>query len=1073
MDAQTRALSTGLLARPRLLSRLEEAFRRRLTLIIADAGYGKSSLLQSALEGRSAAWVTLDVADSRPGRLAVRVLEAFRAAGIDPGSDTSGPPRTDEPGSNEIVAGWLSERIHSAPRDLVLVLDDVHFLEQGSAGSELVEALLRQAPVNLAVASRDELPFRVQRLRGRGEVAELDATDLAFDMDEVAALLRQELGDDDQRLVSTLLRATGGWPAALRLAVESLRTLPPQDRVAAARSVGEAPGPVVDYLAEEVLARLGEGEREALSVLATVGWFSTAMARALGIPEPLPIIASLERRGLIVRQGPDRFALHTLIRPAVRQRLALSQARRRGAIRRAVTWLEGVGAHGTAVQFALEARDPEAAAAVLRRRGEALVASGETELVIRAQAGVPTSARDVELDIVVGDAHASRGNWEAALEAYDRARDGLASSPGAYPARLAWRVGAVEFERGRFEAARRALAAADLIGAAASDAAFVHSGLASVLWNEREPELARSSALAALAALGERGEPAARATAHMVLGMTGIGQSLESRIQHLRVALAAAEEAGDRAQEIRIRANLATILGPLEGLRVASPALAMAELLGSPIRIGRVLNNRGENLFALGRYEEAVVDFRRSAELLNAAGSPRVAWAWMNYGDVARERGDLGLARSLYEQAHGAAQGDTQGEIGADAGLARILATTDLVAARVLAERAVGAARPLGIHVARALLALGWVAVLDGRLGDAVAAAEEAERAANEQGWPPDAAEVAELRAAAAQGEPERRAWLETAEARWAALGHEPARARVAMALAWLSGGARQIRAAARRLRASGVGDRAAGAAGLLATLPSVERPALEVRTLGGFAVLRAGAPINAADWGSRKARDLLKILVSRRGRPIGRGELAGLLWPDEDAADLDPRLSVATSLMRKALDPDRSSNSIVEADRERLWLDLEAVSIDVEDFLDEASRGLAGGETQAGERHLEAAQSLYSGEFLEEDAYADWAVGLREEARATSIAVARRLADRATARGDHDAAARQLLRVLERDPFDESAHLALIGELAAGRHHGEARRMYRGYVARMAEIGVEPAAYPSAAAERELKATT
>ena len=1066
-----RALSTGLLARPRLLSRVEDAFRRRLTLVIADAGFGKSSLLQSAVGARSAAWVTLDVADSRPGRLAARVLEAFRAAGIDPGSDRSGPPRTDEPGANEVVAGWLAERIHSAPPDLVLVLDDVHFLEKDSAGALLVEALLRQAPVHLAVASRDELPFRVQRLRGRGEVTELDATDLAFDQAEVAALLEQELADADGRLALTLHTATGGWPAALRLAVETLRTIPPQDRLAAAESVGAAPGPVVDYLAEEVLARLGAGERDALSMLATVHWFSAAMARALGIPEPLPTVASLERRGLIVRQGPDRFALHALIRPAVQQRLPLSRARRRRAIRRAVTWLDGDGAYGTAVQLALDARDPEAAAAVLRRSGEALVAAGETELVIGAHAGVPANARDAELEIVVGDAHASRGNSEAALDAYDRARERLAASSRAYPAHLAWRVGAVEFERGRFEAARRVLADADLRGADSSDVAFVLSGLASVQWNEREPELARSSALAALAALGGSGEPRALAAAHMVLGMTGIGQSLESRTEHLRIALAAAQDAGDRGQEIRIRANLATIIGPAEGLRVTSPALAMAELLGSPIRIGRVLNNRGENLFGLGRYEEAAVDFRRSAEILNAAASPRVAWAWMNHGDVARERGDLGLARTLYEQAHRAAQGDTQGQIGSDAGLARILATTDLVAARNLAERAVGAARPLGIHVARSLLALGWVAVADGRLDDAAAAAEEAERAASEQGWPPDAAEAAELHAAGATEEADRRMWLETADARWAALEHEPARARVAVALAWLSGEARQVRAAARRLRASGVGDRAAGAAGLLATLPSVDRPAHEVRTLGGFAVLRAGAPIDPGSWGSRKARDLLKILISRRGRPIGRGELAGLLWPDEEAANLDARLSVAASLMRKALNPERTTKSVVAADRERLWLDREAISIDVEDFLDEASRGLAAGDTQAGERHLEAAQSLYSGEFLEEDPYADWAVGLREEARAASIAVARRLADRASARGDHDAAARQLLRVLERDAFDESAHLTLVGELAAGRHHGEARRMYRGYVARMAEIGVEPAVYPSTAVERELKA--
>jgi DNA-binding SARP family transcriptional activator len=194
------------------------------------------------------------------------------------------------------------------------------------------------------------------------------------------------------------------------------------------------------------------------------------------------------------------------------------------------------------------------------------------------------------------------------------------------------------------------------------------------------------------------------------------------------------------------------------------------------------------------------------------------------------------------------------------------------------------------------------------------------------------------------------------------------------------------------------------------------------------------------------------------------------MLWPDEGVANLDARLSVAASLLRKALGK-AGGSQVIAGDRERLWLDRAAVTIDVEDFLDEAARGLEAGMSPEADLHLGAAQAAYAGEFLDEDAYADWAVALREEARAAYVAVARRLAERAAARGDHETAVRQLLRVLERDAFDEPAHLALVGELAAGRHHGEARRMYRGYVARMAEIGVEPAAYPASAAERELKA--
>jgi DNA-binding SARP family transcriptional activator len=76
-------------------------------------------------------------------------------------------------------------------------------------------------------------------------------------------------------------------------------------------------------------------------------------------------------------------------------------------------------------------------------------------------------------------------------------------------------------------------------------------------------------------------------------------------------------------------------------------------------------------------------------------------------------------------------------------------------------------------------------------------------------------------------------------------------------------------------------------------------------------------------------------------------------------------------------------------------------------------------------------------------------------------------LADLALGARDHDGAARYLLRVLARDPYDERAHLHLVTALSAAGRHGEARRMYRAYCGRMAEIAVEPAAFPDRVPER------
>jgi DNA-binding SARP family transcriptional activator len=135
-----------------------------------------------------------------------------------------------------------------------------------------------------------------------------------------------------------------------------------------------------------------------------------------------------------------------------------------------------------------------------------------------------------------------------------------------------------------------------------------------------------------------------------------------------------------------------------------------------------------------------------------------------------------------------------------------------------------------------------------------------------------------------------------------------------------------------------------------------------------------------------------------------------------------------------------------------------------VERFLAEATAGLElrrRGELEAGRERLAAAEAVYAGDFLEEDAYEDWAVALREEARSMYIAVARELAAVALARGELDLAARYLLRSLEKDPYDEEAHLTLVALLASGGRHGEARRAYRSYAARMGEISVEAAPFP------------
>jgi DNA-binding SARP family transcriptional activator len=220
---------------------------------------------------------------------------------------------------------------------------------------------------------------------------------------------------------------------------------------------------------------------------------------------------------------------------------------------------------------------------------------------------------------------------------------------------------------------------------------------------------------------------------------------------------------------------------------------------------------------------------------------------------------------------------------------------------------------------------------------------------------------------------------------------------------------------------------------------------------------------VAASEWQSRKARDLVKILVTRRGHPTTRDALIEALWPEQDPRRTANRLSVALSTARSVLDPDRrfGPDHFLRSDRYAVRLDHDNVGIDVERFLDDAEAGVS--LYRAGRRDeavglLEAAEAAYEGDFLEEDLYEDWAVSLREEARAAYVAVCRALTELAE---EPRTAARYLRRALERDPYDEQTHLELVRALAAGRALGEAVRAYRAYSACMTEIGVEPAPFP------------
>src|SRR5215472_3046169 len=240
----------------------------------------------------------------------------------------------------------------------------------------------------------------------------------------------------------------------------------------------------------------------------------------------------------------------------------------------------------------------------------------------------------------------------------------------------------------------------------------------------------------------------------------------------------------------------------------------------------------------------------------------------------------------------------------------------------------------------------------------------------------------------------------------------------------------------------------------------------VSIECLGAFRIFRDGAPLPANVWQSKKARNLLKILVARRGRSTTREFLMEALWPEESTDRLANRLSVALATVRSVLDPAKRHppDHFLAGDNDAVRLDLAHLPVDVETFMALAARGLAADQQASGAEAvglLRAAETAYAGDFLEEDQYEDWAAPLREEARSAYVAVARALARRASAVADHDSAARLYLRILERDRWDEDAHLGLVDVLERAGRHGTTRSKYHAYVSRMEEIEIPVTAFP------------
>jgi DNA-binding SARP family transcriptional activator len=1072
----------SLVDRTRLLDHLNAEPAAPITILTAGAGFGKSVLAGQWLAGQAPVWLDLSDRDVEMGAFVGRLADRWRRSGADEATADRLEAITlrGDDADSETRARLVADALEAdrGGRDGLrwIVLDDVHELGEGPAAA-LIGGLVRQLPltVRLLLTTRTELPFATQRMRARGLIREVTARDLAFVPDELGRVLSASLGPEGARLTGEVLDLTAGWPALVRLIVEALRPLPADRWAALLAAEGHRTGGSFSYLAEEVLAREPAGLVEVIRTLAPLAAIDAGLCAELGLPLGEAVLDDLDRRGLFVRRdgGERRWVLHGLIREYAMDRLPLPEDRRRAVWHAAVAVHARTGRPDEALRAAIASEDPDLIEPLLRASAPDLLSRGHAALVLAAIERLPPSSIGPETAIVLGDAHAFQGRADAALAAYAQAAGGRGAdreSTAPLPAAVAWRVARVQFDRGEPAAAWSTLARVDP-GADGRDAALAlaYRALYGYLTHEID---AGPAAEAAVTVAESSGDAHARSVAHTAAAFALREASPAAGRRHHLAALEAAEQAGDIVQIVRLR-NADDDLPTLDlQFAQASSSLELIEAAGNPVWLVRTLMNRGLIALDQGRFDIAESDLGRARQQAAAIG-PEVEILPLAFeAELARIRGDIGQAILGFEAAiqRADAASDTRTGAYARAGLGRLLARTDPARARELSDRAI--AESIEHDRVDHVLSGAWIAACQDRTAEARELAQTAIAACGvAPGRSVALGSAMELLALLSDDVSRGVAGLEEAAGIWDRIGNAAAAAANRLARAVLEDGPTGDAATAARaaLRAAGVRPAAASGAGILALIPTAGGAGLSVRILGAFAVVRGGRPVPIGEWKSRKARDLLKILVSRRGSPIARDELIDLLWPDADPAATANQLSVALSLLRRVLDPQRSGrvDQFVAADRQAVALRLETLEVDLEAFVTEARDGLdrlAGGRADEAERTLARAEARYAGDAFPEDPYSEWAIAVREEARGLYVRVASGLASLAMDRGDPGFAARTLRRALVVEPYDEEAHLGLARALATAGRRPDARRAYQDYVGRMAELGVEPAPYPGAA---------
>jgi len=412
-------VGSQVVSRPRLIDRLTEGLTRKLILISAPAGFGKTTLLGEWVGNNElpVAWVSLDENDNDLSSFLTYLIAAVQTIDADMGTGALSGLQSQQPLQFESILTALINEVAEASQEFILVLDDYHLIEVGPIHDALTFFLEHLPPqIHLVIASRSDPLLPLVRLRGRGELTELRAADLRFTPDEAATFLNQMMGLNlSAEDIAALETRTEGWIVGLQMAALSM-----QGRADTASFIQAFTGShhyVLDYLVEEVLQRQPKRVQSFLQQTCILDRLSGPLCDAVTQQKNgRAMLEALERGNLFVVPLDDKrqwYRYHHLFADVLQTRLMEEQPDQVPTLhRRASEWYEQNGLSSDAIRHALATEDFERAASLVELAWPAMHRSFQYAILLSWVTALPDELLRTRPVLSVGYAWLLLGSGE-------------------------------------------------------------------------------------------------------------------------------------------------------------------------------------------------------------------------------------------------------------------------------------------------------------------------------------------------------------------------------------------------------------------------------------------------------------------------------------------------------------------------------------------------------------------------------------------------------------------------------------------------------------------------------------